>query len=77
MSNAIQDVMATWEILFFLFIYIYIYQVNKACEYPKNECSIYGYLIQNIPAEPNIHFCLKNNKYRNSIPTQFLNFLVF
>ena len=37
-----------------IYIYIYIYQVNEDCEYPKNECSMYGYVIQNIPAEQNI-----------------------
>ena len=34
-------------------IYIYIYHVNEDGEYPKNEYSMYGYLIQNIPAEQN------------------------
>ena len=28
-----------------------VYQVNKDCEYPKNECSMHGYSIQNIPDE--------------------------
>ena len=42
-----------------IYIYIYIYNVNNDCEYSKNECSMHGYLIQNIPAEQNIYFCLK------------------
>ena len=27
-------------------------------EYPENECSMYGYLIQNLPAEQNIYILL-------------------
>ena len=53
-------------------VYIYIHQVNKDCEYPKNERSMHGYLIQNIPAVQNIYFCLKT---RNGI--LFINFLFF
>ena len=43
-------------------IYIYI------SEYPKKECSMHGYLIQNKPADQNIYFCLKKKKFRNGIP---------
>ena len=36
-------------------IYVYVHQLNKDCKYPKNECSMYGYLIQNIPGEQDIY----------------------
>ena len=48
------------------YIYIYIHEINKGSESPKKECSMHSYLIQNILAEQNIHFCLKNKKFRNS-----------
>ena len=54
--------------LIYIYIYIYIYNVNKDCKYPKNECSMDGYLIQNIPAEQNIFFNLKIKKFSYSIP---------
>ena len=38
----------------YIYIYIYIYQVNEDCEYSEKECSIHGYLIQNIPADQKI-----------------------
>ena len=41
-----------------------MYKVNNECEYPKKECSMHGYLIQNKPAGENIHFCLKNKKFK-------------
>ena len=41
--------------------------VNKDCEYPKNEYLVHGNLIQNIPVEQKIIFCLKNKKFRNCI----------
>ena len=66
------------HIYIYIYIYIYVcvcvcvcvcvYQVNKECEYPKNECSMHGHLIQNIPLKQNIYFCLKNKKFRNSFP---------
>ena len=45
-------------------------KVNKDFEYSKNECSMHGYLMKNIPAEQNIYFCIKKTpkKFRNSIP---------
>ena len=36
-------------------MYIYINEVNEDCDYPKNECSMQGYLIQNIPGEQYIY----------------------
>ena len=50
-----------YSILYSLYIYTYIYQVNKNCEYPKNECPMHSYLIQSIHAEQNIYFCLKKS----------------
>ena len=46
----------SWNFFNDLRIYIYIYIVDKDSEYPMNECLMHGYLIQNIPEEPNI-FC--------------------
>ena len=43
-------------------------KVNTDCGYPKDKCSMHGYLIQNIPGEENIYFSLKSNNFRNSIP---------
>ena len=40
--------------------YLYQYKENNDSEYPKNECSMHGYLLQNKPVEQNIYFCLKN-----------------
>ena len=55
-----------------MIIYIYIYAfVNNDCEYPKKECSLYSYLILNIPAEQNIYFCLKKNKKFNTMENYF------
>ena len=53
----------------YIYIYIYIYIVNKDSEYPKNECSMHIYLIQNIHVEQDIYFCLKKQqkKKKNSI----------
>ena len=55
----------------YIYIYIYMYvcmhQVNKECKHPKNECSMLGYLIQDIPAEQNIYFGLKCKKIRDYI----------
>ena len=56
-----------------IYIYIYIHQVNKNCEYPKNEC----YLIQNIHAEQNIYFCFKKKKFRNSILFPYIYIYIY
>ena len=48
-----------YTVCVYIYIYIYIYIVNKDCEYPKNECSMHGYLRQNISAEQNIYFLVK------------------
>ena len=39
------------NIYIYIYIYVCMYKVNKDCEYPKNECSMHGYLIENIPKE--------------------------
>ena len=54
-----------YTVYIYIYIYIYIYQVNEDCEYAKNECSINGYLIWNIPAEQNIYIFLLFKKTRN------------
>ena len=37
-------------LIYYIYIYIYIYIniSNEDCEYPNNECSMHGYLIQNL-----------------------------
>ena len=42
--------------------------VKMDSEYPKKECSMHSYLLQNMPTVQNIYFCLKNKKFKNSIP---------
>ena len=58
----IAGILYAWEreqfIYIYICIYIYIYKVNEDCEYPKNECSMHGYLIQNIPADQTIFIYL-------------------
>ena len=45
-----------------LSLYIYMYKLNEDSEYPKNECSIHGYLIQNITAEQLYIFFVKKQE---------------
>ena len=45
-----------------MYIYIYIYQVNKVYEYPKNKCLMHGYLIKIYLLGKIYTFCLKKNK---------------
>ena len=45
--------------IYIVYIYIYIYKVYEDCDYPKNECSMHGYSVQNIPAEQKIYICIK------------------
>ena len=59
---------------FKLFIKISLKKVNKKWEYPQNECSMHGYLIQNITAEQDKYFDLKNKKFRNNIPFSWIYF---
>ena len=39
-----------------------IYKTNKDCEYPKNECSMHSYSIENIPGEQNKYFLFKKQE---------------
>ena len=62
-----------------MYMCVDIYQVNKDCEYPKNEGSMRGYLIQNIPAEQkNFSVKIQENKRLYSMINLFCFFkLIF
>ena len=49
-------------IYIYIYINIYIYKVGEDCGYPKNDCSMLGFLIQNVLAEQNIYFSVKKQE---------------